>query len=72
MTKRVVASGALAAMLSLGLAACADPYDPTRRAIAGGTIGAGSGTAIGALAGGGTGAVTGAVTTPEPPPPPPR
>jgi uncharacterized protein YcfJ len=86
MTKRLVVSGAFAVLLSFGLAACSDPYDPTQRAIAGGVIGAGSGAAIGALAGGGTGAAigagvgavagafTGVVTTPPPPqpsPPPP-
>jgi YMGG-like Gly-zipper len=81
MTKRIIASGAVAVALSLGLAACAgvDPYNPTQRAVAGGLIGAGSGAAVGALAGGGTGAaigagvgaavgaVAGAVTTPPPP-----
>jgi YMGG-like Gly-zipper len=83
MTKRLGASGAFAVVLSLGLAACSNPYDPTQRAVAGGMIGAGSGAALGAIAGGGTGAaigagfgavagaVTGVVTTPPPPQSPP-
>src|SRR3954451_13149034 len=68
--------------LTLGLAACTNPYDPGQRAVGGGLIGAGTGAAIGGLAGGGRGAATGAlvggavgavggaVTTPDRPPPP--
>ena len=82
---RLISLGAVAA-LTLCLAACTNPYDPTQRAIGGALIGAGSGAAIGAVLGGGygaalgaaaggtLGAVTGAATTPVPsaPPPPPR
>jgi hypothetical protein len=83
MMKRMIASGVVAIVLSLSLAACSNPYDPTQRALAGGVIGAGSGAALGAIAGGGTGAaigggvgavagaVTGVITTPPAPSPPP-
>jgi len=68
-----------ALVLLLGLAACANPYDPAQRAVGGGLIGAGTGAAIGAIAGGGPGAaigagaggalgaITGIATTPPPP-----
>ena len=85
MTRRVLTPGAVAAaMISLSLAACTNPYDPGQRAVAGGLIGAGSGAALGAIAAGGTGAavgaavggsigaVAGAFTTPQEVPPPPR
>jgi len=78
---RLIARGAVALGLMVGLAACTNPYDPGQRAVGGGLIGAGAGAALGAAAGGGRGAVTGAliggalgavggaVTTPQPPPP---
>ena len=80
MTKRLIASGAFAVGLMLGLSACTNPYDPGQRAVGGGLVGAGAGAAIGAAAGGGAGAatgaavggalgaITGAATTPPPPP----
>jgi len=87
MKRTILAPGAVL-LLCLGVAGCAEPYDPGQRALAGGLIGAGSGAAIGAIAaggtgaaigaavGGGVGAVAGAFTTPSPaappPPPPPR
>src|SRR5260370_25280793 len=81
MMKRLIAPGFVAALV-LGLAGCANPYDPGQRAVGGGLLGAGAGAAIGGAVGGGhgaalgaaiggaTGAVTGAATTPPPPPPP--
>jgi len=79
MTKVLIAPGGIALALTLGLAACSNPYDPGQRAVGGGLIGAGAGAAIGGAAGGGKGAaigaasggalgaVTGAATTPPPP-----
>jgi len=76
------ASIGIAVVLTLGLSACTNPYDPGQRAVGGGLIGAGAGAAIGGAVGGGTGAaigaasggalgaITGAATTPPPPPPP--
>jgi len=78
-TLRRKASIAGALALTLGLAACGDPYSPGARAGGGALIGAGGGAAIGALAGGGggaaigalaggaTGAAVGAATTPSRP-----
>jgi hypothetical protein len=48
------------AALTLGLSACANPYDPVERGFGGGLWGAASGAAIGAAAGGGPGAALGA------------
>ncbi len=71
---------ALGAGLSVALAACSNPYDPTQRALGGGAIGAGAGALLGGIAGGGRGALAGALiggavgaaggaaTTPSPPP----
>ena len=47
--------------LTMGVAACSDPYDPGQRAVGGGLLGAGAGAAIGGLAGGGRGAAIGAL-----------
>src|SRR5438067_6995838 len=85
---RLTASGAIMtriapcviAALTLGLSACANPYDPVERGFGGGLWGAASGAAIGAAAGGGpgaalgaaiggaTGVVAGVASTPPPPP----
>mgnify|MGYP001243339618 CR=1 FL=1 len=77
--QKKTASLGLAVILSVGVAACTNPYDPAQRTIGGGLLGAGAGAAIGAAAGGGpgaalgaaiggaTGAVAGAATTPPPP-----
>lgn len=79
MTKQLIAPGAFAVGLMLGLAGCTNAYDPGQRAVGGGLLGAGAGAAIGAAAGGGpgaatgaaiggaVGAITGAATTPPPP-----
>ena len=78
-----LATPVLAAPLAAMLASCTNPYDPAQRAVAGGLLGAGAGTAICGAAAGGNGASTGAgvggavgvltdiLTTPAPPPPPP-
>jgi hypothetical protein len=65
---RLTASGAIMTRiapcviggLTLGLSACANPYDPVERGLGGGLWGAASGAAIGAAAGGGPGAALGA------------
>jgi hypothetical protein len=69
----------LLAAITVGAAACTDPYSPTQRAVGGGLLGAAGGAAIGGAFGGGrgaaigaglgaaTGAVAGAATTPTPP-----
>jgi hypothetical protein len=68
--------GAAAALtLTLGTAACTDPYNPGQRAVGGGLLGAGAGAGVagltggnvgtGALIGGALGAVGGAATTPD-------
>ena len=76
MTRRLIAPGACAVGLLLGLSGCTNPYDPGQRALGGGLTGAGAGaaigaavgdgaaTAIGAATGGAVGAITGAATTP--------
>ena len=77
--KTLLLSGVLAGGLALGLAACANPYDPGQRALGGATIGAaatgGSCAATDAPVDGTVGAVAG-VATPPPAPaygyPPPR
>ncbi len=57
--RSLVASGSLAIVIALSVAACSDPYDPGQRAVGGGLLGAGAGAAIGGLAGGGSGALAG-------------
>ena len=55
------AAGATILTMSIGLAACTNPYDPGQRALGGAVLGAGTGAAIGAVAGGGHGAAIGAI-----------
>ena len=43
MTKQLIAPGAFAVGLMLGLAGCTNAYDPGQRAVGGGLLGAGAG-----------------------------
>lgn len=57
----IKAAASFALVASLGLTACTNPYDPGQRAVGGGLLGAGAGSALGAIAGGGPGAAIGAI-----------
>ena len=51
MSKRATIPGVIGAGLLLATAAYADPYNPGKRAVTGGLLGAGTGAVIGAIAG---------------------